>query len=69
MALVFPNQFVSLIETWEDIFLPSYSQSVHMIQHGKPWTSWIHCAVYYPEFEAAHEELWDLLDSGGTLEQ
>lgn len=69
MSLVFPSQFISSVQTWNDIFLPTRSQSAQLIQHSKLWTSWIHCAVYYPEFYLAHDELWDHLDAGGTLQQ
>jgi hypothetical protein len=62
MALVFPNHFITQVHTWDDIFLPSRQQSDRLIQHGKLWSSWIHCAVYYPEFEREHDEFWVWMD-------
>lgn len=69
MAMVFPSQFISVVQTWDHMFLPSRSQSLKLIQHGKLWTSWIHCAIDYREFEASHENFWDHLESGGTIQQ
>ncbi|KAH7391561.1 hypothetical protein BKA64DRAFT_108482 [Cadophora sp. MPI-SDFR-AT-0126] len=67
MSLVFPSQFISVVQTWDDIYMPSRSQSLKLIQHGKVWTSWIHCAVNYARFGNEHEEFWEFLESGGRL--
>jgi hypothetical protein len=69
MALVFPSQFISVVHTWDDICSPNRSQSFKLLEHGKLWTSWIHCAIYYPEFEAAHEDFWRFLELGGVVRQ
>ncbi|KAG4432989.1 hypothetical protein IFR05_011533 [Cadophora sp. M221] len=69
MSLVFPSQFISVVQTWDDILVPSRSQSMKLIQHGKLWTSWIHCAINYRQFEAAHDEFWDFLESGGSIRE
>lgn len=69
MSLVFPSQFISVVQTWDDIYLPSQAQSLKLIQHGKLWTSWIHCAVNYAKFEAEHQRFWEFLESGGRLRE
>lgn len=61
--------FVSEIENWNDIILPKRQQSTDLIRHGKLWTSWIHCAVYYREFDVSHEHFWNSIEANGTLQQ
>jgi hypothetical protein len=61
--------FVSQVEDWNDIILPNRQQSTDLIRHGKLWTSWIHCAVYYREFDVSHDHFWDSTEAKGTLQQ
>lgn len=58
MAWSSRSSFTSLVHSWDDIVLPTREQSMDLIRYGKLWTSWIHCAVYYPDFEATHDGFW-----------
>ena len=60
----FRNRFVSSVGSWGDIHMPTQDQTRYLIKCGRMWTSWIHCAVYYQQFEEEHEQYLNQLDAG-----
>ncbi|KAH8689440.1 hypothetical protein BGW36DRAFT_433440 [Talaromyces proteolyticus] len=62
-------QFSSPIKAWGDIILPSRHQSMTLVEHGRLWTSWIHCALDHASFEEQHNRFWNWLGQGHTIEE
>ncbi|KAH8646311.1 hypothetical protein BX600DRAFT_444112 [Xylariales sp. PMI_506] len=62
-----PSLFRSSVHSWEDIKLPTRDQSIRLIDHSRVWTSWIHCAVRYQEFEQSHRGFWSRMEAGSSL--
>lgn len=57
------------VSGFADVVMLTRVQSRGLVRFGKMWTAFLHRAVYYPEFEAAHECVWDELEAGRMLEE
>ncbi|KAG2165349.1 hypothetical protein VTO58DRAFT_101752 [Aureobasidium pullulans] len=53
--------------TWNDIILPSSAASKVLVAHDKLWNSWVHQAIYYPQFEKEHDNFLMMRRCGKPL--
>lgn len=47
--------------------IPSMGCSHALIQHGRVWTSWIHFAFFFPEFQREHAQFWQRFTVSSSL--
>jgi hypothetical protein len=47
-----------IVASIDEIALPSQHCSRIFIDFADTWTSWVHCAFFFPEFRHEHEEFW-----------
>lgn len=67
MLLFFSDDWVSPIQSFNDIIMPTRKQSEKLISHSRTWTSWVHCAVRYAVFIEEHRQFWDLFEADNSL--
>lgn len=49
---------ITTVTDASDIYWPSPECGSIFLAHGRMWTSWIHCALHHPTFEAECNAFW-----------
>ena len=62
-------QLPSLKSMWPNIILPNRKCSGSLVTFDKDWNSWVHAALDHEQFEVEHNEFWDALHSGSSIDQ